>query len=297
MGPVLRSGRAPAKLNLALELIRRRANGYHELVAVSHTIDWSDVVSLQAAPREERPLTARPELQVGGPEAHRVPLGEQNIAVRAALLLGNQKLARPITRLVLEKRIPTQSGLGGGSADAAAVLRLAGREMDPQELARIALECGADVPFGLLGGACHLSGIGEVISPLPPLSSGAFVIVVLAPVATVAAYAATEPNDFSDGSRVERLAAAMRQGLPADPELFGSGLQAAAMRAVPTLARRWEELAQATPGVNWAMTGSGGAFFTYQRDGAAAAKVAGTAAAACPQAGIRVALPLPAEVA
>ena len=295
--PVLRSRRAPAKLNLALELTGRRADRYHELVAVSHTIDWSDVVSLQEAPREERPLAARPELQVFGPEAHRVPLGEQNIAVRAALLLGNQKLAPPITRLVLEKRIPTQSGLGGGSADAAAVLRLAGREMAPQELARIALECGADVPFGLLGGACHLSGIGEVISPLPPLSSGAFVIVVLAPVATVAAYAATEPNDFSDGSRVARLAAAMRQGLPADPELFGSGLQAAAMRAVPTLARRWEELAQATPGVNWAMTGSGGAFFTYQRDGAAAAKVAGTAAAACPQAGIRVALPLPAEVA
>jgi 4-diphosphocytidyl-2-C-methyl-D-erythritol kinase len=294
---VLRLGRAPAKLNLALELTGRRADGYHELAAVSQTIDWSDVVAVEGNDLDNRPAPAAPQLQVWGPEAHRVPQGEDNIAVRAAILLRKQDLGAPISRLALEKRIPTQSGLGGGSADAAAVLRLAGAGLDRRQLERIALECGADVPFGMQGGACQLSGIGEVISPLPPLISGAFLIVVLGSVATAAAYAATNPDDFSDGSRVEGLAMALRTGTPPGPELFGSGLQAAAMRAVPALSGRLRELSEASPGVAWAMTGSGGAFFSYQADAESAAVLALLIAPACPGAGIRVALPLAAEAA
>jgi 4-diphosphocytidyl-2-C-methyl-D-erythritol kinase len=292
---VLRLGRAPAKLNLALELTGRRADGYHELAAVSQTVDWSDVIALDGGAPDERPVPAVPELLVWGPEAHRVPLGPANLAVRAAILLREQGLGTPLTRLALEKRIPTQSGLGGGSADAAAVLRMAGEGSDRGQLERIALECGADVPFGLRGGACHLSGIGEVMSPLSPIRTGAFLIVVLGSVATGAAYAATDPADFSDGSRVEQLANALRSGCPPDPGLFGSGLQPAALRAVPELIGRLRGLMEATPGVPWAMTGSGGAFFSYQPDGMAAAVLARAAAPACPEAGIRVALPLAAE--
>jgi len=292
---VLRLGRAPAKLNLALELTGRRADGYHELAAVSQTVDWSDVVALEGEEPDGRPAPAAPELQVWGPQAHRVPLGRENIAVRAAVLLREQKLAPPICRLALEKRIPTQSGLGGGSADAAAVLRLAGAGLDRRQLERIALACGADVPFGLMGGACLLTGIGEVIDPLPALGSGAFLIVVLGKVATAAAYAATDPRDFSDGSRVERLATTLRDGRPPSPELFGSALQPAAFRSVPSLEARWRELSAASPDVAWAMTGSGGAFFSYLPDGRAAEALARQVAPACPEADIRVALPLPAE--
>lgn len=294
---VLRLGRAPAKLNLALELTGRRADGYHELAAVSQTVDWSDVIALEGGGPVRRPTSAAPELQVWGPEADRVPLGQDNLAVRAAILLRARQLGPPITRLALEKRIPTQSGLGGGSADAAAVLRLAGDGLDRHQLETIALECGADVPFSLLGGACHLSGIGEVISPVPPLNSGAFLIVVLGSVATAEAYAATEPLDFSDGARVERLAAVLRSGCAPDAELFGSGLQSAAVRAVPELALRLRKLSEASPGVAWAMTGSGGAFFSFQPDGPTAARLARQVAPACPGAGIRVALPLAAETA
>jgi 4-diphosphocytidyl-2C-methyl-D-erythritol kinase len=148
-----------------------------------------------------------------------------------------------------------------------------------------------------MGGACLLTGIGEVIAPLPPLGSGAFLIVVLGSVATAAAYAATDSRDFSDGSRVERLAAALRDGLPLSPELFGSALQPAAFRAVPSLASRWQELCEATPDVAWAMTGSGGAFFSYLPDGRAAAILARQVVPACPAADIRVALPLAEETA
>ncbi|HVB52607.1 MAG TPA: hypothetical protein VNF24_00220 [Candidatus Acidoferrales bacterium] len=289
---MLRLGRAPAKLNLALELTGRRADGYHDLAAVSQTIDWSDVIALEGPEPDEPAAPAIPELQVRGPEAHRVPQGPENLALRAAVLLREKELGSPITRLVLEKRIPTQSGLGGGSADAAAVLRLAGAGMDRGQLDQLALACGADVPFGMRGGACQLGGIGEVMSPLPSLSRGAFLIVVLGSVATAAAYAATDPSDFSDGGRVEMLAAALRGGDPPNPELFGSGLQPAAQRAVPALSARLRTLSEASPGVSWAMTGSGGAFFSYQANGMAAAVLARAVAPACPEASIRVALPL-----
>ncbi|MGA8208164.1 MAG: 4-(cytidine 5'-diphospho)-2-C-methyl-D-erythritol kinase [Candidatus Dormiibacterota bacterium] len=291
---VLRWGPAPAKLNLALELTGRRPDGYHEILAVSQTIDWSDVVALEGDDGHMGPSTpAGPELQVWGPEAENVPRGIDNIAIRAAVLLRNSGLGPPISRLALEKRVPPQSGLGGGSADAAAVLRLAAAGADQGQLELIALQCGADVPFSLRGGACLLGGIGEKMSPLPPLRTGAFLVVVLAAVATAAAYAATADADFSDGSRVQRLASALREGSSPDPELFGSGLQPSAMRAVPILEERLRRLIEATPGAGWAMTGSGGAFFSYQPDGRAAAALARKVAPACPGAGLRVVVPFP----
>lgn len=289
---MLRLGPAPAKLNLALELTGRRSDGYHEISAVSQTIDWSDVVALEGADDQEGPIPAVPELQVWGPESQHVPLGSDNIAVRAAILLREQGLGERISRVALEKRVPPQSGLGGGSADAAAVLRLVASGADRQQLELIALQCGADVPFSLRGGACQLGGIGEKMSSVPSLQTGAFLVVVLGAVATAAAYAATDPADFSDGSRVERLAAALREGETLDPDLFGSGLQPAALRAVPSLVERLGRLKQATPDVRWAMTGSGGAFFTYQPNARAAAALARRVAPACPGATLRVVMPL-----
>lgn len=289
---MLRLGRAPAKLNLGLELTGRRGDGYHELKAVSQTIDWSDVVALEIGSDSELPLPHLPDLQVWGPQAHQVPLGQSNSAVRAALLLRERGLGWPILRIGLEKRIPPQSGLGGGSADAAAVLRLAGTGADLSLLKTLALECGADVPFGLSGGACVLGGIGEQLWPVPAVAAGAFLVVMLGSVSTAAAYAATVAADFSDGSRIETLAAALRTGSPPDSSLFGSGLQAAALRAYPQLWGRWQELRRATAGASWSMTGSGGAFFSYQPDALAAATLARAVASALPDLSLRVALPL-----
>jgi len=288
---VLLLGRAPAKLNLALELTGRRADGYHQLSAVSQTIDWSDVVALEGDEHTEGLPARDPELQVWGPEAHRVPGGADNLAVRAALLLRQHRPGAPISRIALEKRIPPQSGLGGGSSDAAAVLRLAGAGLSSAQLVEVALACGADVPFSLHGGTGWLKGVGDIMSPLPSLQRGAFLIVVLAAVSTAAAYAATAPEDFSDGRRIERLAEALGSGRQLTSDFLGSSLQPAAFRAVPELVRKLAQLQEATPGVAWAMTGSGGAFFSYQEDGAAAAILARKVAPACPDCTIRVALP------
>ena len=285
-------GRAPAKLNLALELTGRRSDGFHQLAAISQTIDWSDIVALEADSGLAGGDFPTPELQVWGPEAHRVPAGQANIAVRAALLLRERGLGVPVRRLGLEKRVPPQSGLGGGSADAAAVLRLAGEGASATQLNSIALQCGADVPFGLHGGAARIGGVGEQLFTLPSLTRGAFLVVVLSAVATAAAYAVTDPGEFSDGSRVQRLAAALEEDGPLDPSLFGSALQPAALRAVPQLAARLATLVEAAPDARWAMTGTGGAFFSYLANATTAASLALAVAPACPGAGIRVALPL-----
>lgn len=285
---MLRIGRAPAKLNLALELLGRRHDGLHLLAAVSQTIDWCDVVAIDLAPRSGR----QPRLRVLGPAAAEVPVGGANLAARAGALVSAEAGAVPLRSIALQKRIPTRSGLGGGSADAAAVLRLAGAGLVPGRLLELALACGSDVPFALLGGAASVQGVGEQLSPLPPLTRGAFVVVILGRIATAAAYANSEAADFSTGGRSARLASTLSRREPLDPALLGSGLQAAAERVDPELRPKLRRLREATPGVQWAMTGSGGAFFSYTTEAAQAARQAQSARQVCPGAPVRVALPV-----
>ncbi|MGH7611581.1 MAG: 4-(cytidine 5'-diphospho)-2-C-methyl-D-erythritol kinase [Candidatus Dormibacteria bacterium] len=288
---MLRWGRAPAKLNLALELVGRRPDGFHLLRAVSQTIGFSDLVALELlAPGPDASPT---QLTLLGPARAQVPDGEGNLALRAAAVLARSSRQIRVGRVVLEKRVPALAGLGGGSADAAAVLRLAAPGLAPAELSRLALECGADVPFSLLGGAARLEGVGELLTPLPSLGRGCFVLIVLQAVSTAAAYAASRPADFSDGQRVRALEALLRQGQGPEPELLGSGLEAAAGRVVPALIEQARRLRAATPGASWAMTGSGGAFFSYQQDPDRAAAVLAGVRRALPRAPARVVLPEP----
>lgn len=282
---MLRLGRAPAKLNLALELTGRRPNGYHELASISQTVDWSDVVGVDPVPPSRPGEPCR--LLVYGPQASHVPHGPDNILLKAVRVLRERGLANELGRVVLEKRIPTQSGLGGGSADAAALIRLAATGHEPDELLDAALACGADVPFALTGGAAMVTGIGEELSPLPPLGPSLFLVVLLARISTAQAYAAVQLSDFKDGSRISELAGKFREGTRPDPGLFGSDLLPAALRVSPQLCQRWDALRAATPGVSWAMTGSGGAFFTPIDEPASAAGTARAVAGACPGALIR----------
>ncbi len=254
---------APAKLNLVLELTGRRRDGYHLLAAVSQTVGWHDLLGIELCDSGDSP---RCSLWVAGPHAHEVPKDQENIVIRAVELLRRAGRGYPISRIVLDKRIPTQSGLGGGSADAAAVLRVASRDCPDPDLAAMALQCGADVPFALLGGAAQSSGVGEQLTPLPSLTQGVFLITMLGEVSTRAAYSAVAAEDFSKGERAEAVAQALRQGKLPDPKLLGSSLLPAALRVTPGLAERLGRLRAATPELHWAMTGSGGAFFSLVAD-------------------------------
>jgi 4-diphosphocytidyl-2-C-methyl-D-erythritol kinase len=154
---------APAKLNLGLAVVGKRADGYHDLLTIFQAIDLADEL-------EFRPGARGIELQVDGEDG--IPEGSENLVVRAAESLAKARGIPPLARVRLRKRIPAGSGLGGGSSDAAAALvaleSLWGIESDPLLLRRLALELGSDVPFFLTGGTARGEGRGEILTPLPP---------------------------------------------------------------------------------------------------------------------------------
>jgi 4-diphosphocytidyl-2-C-methyl-D-erythritol kinase len=191
---------APAKINWTLEVLRIRPDGYHEVRSVLQTIDLCDAVTLRAARGIELTLTGDP-----GPLADEPP--ERNLAYRAAEALQARTGAEGGVRIELEKRIPVAAGLGGGSSDAAAVLRgcneLWDCGQDDANLIEIAGEIGSDPPFFIAGGTASISGRGEVVRPLPDARAPA--ILLATPKAqhrgekTAQMYAALTPPMFSDG--------------------------------------------------------------------------------------------------
>ncbi|MDH5526740.1 MAG: 4-(cytidine 5'-diphospho)-2-C-methyl-D-erythritol kinase [Nitrospirota bacterium] len=154
---------APAKINLHLSVLGRRADGYHSLDSRFHAIGLYDHLTLEDGPQEVTFTCSEPSLA-----------GSGNLAVRAAEALRRHTGVRRGVRIHLKKEIPSGAGLGGGSSDAAAVLvgldRLWGLNLPPSELASIGADLGSDVPFFIYGGAARVGGRGEVVMPEKPLA-------------------------------------------------------------------------------------------------------------------------------
>ena len=157
---------APAKINLGLAILGRRADGYHDLLSVFEAISWSDRLTLSRAP--EGITLACPGSDL--------PSGPENLVWRAADLVRRRFGISRGVRIVLDKRIPAGAGLGGGSSDAAATVRGLDRLWEigasEDELAEVCAVLGSDVPFFLraaLGGngTAIVEGRGEIVTPLP----------------------------------------------------------------------------------------------------------------------------------
>ena len=190
---------AHAKINLTLDVGPRRPDGYHEVRSVMQTIALHDTLTVS---RDSAPGV---HLTITGDEAFGVPANETNLVHKAAVRLQKIAAARGILagnqtglRIMLDKHIPSQAGLGGGSSDAAATLlavnELFGLSLSKTRLSEIGAALGADVPFFLTGGTALAKGLGEQITPLPPLSPN-WPLVVVKPsvgVSTAAAYAALD---------------------------------------------------------------------------------------------------------
>jgi 4-diphosphocytidyl-2-C-methyl-D-erythritol kinase len=198
---------AAAKINLTLEVLGRRNDGYHEIVTVMQTVDLSDRLVVEDADVLELRTTASD-----------VPTDGTNLALRAAAALRDGAGVSRGARITLEKRIPVAAGLGGGSADAAAALvglnRLWGLRWSAARLAEVAVTLGMDVPFFLHGGAALGTGRGE---RLEPLATCALALVLVNPrvgASTAEIYGGVQPDMYSDGRRGRGMAAALRSRQP-----------------------------------------------------------------------------------
>lgn len=213
---------APAKLTLSLRVTGVRGDGYHLLDAEMVSLDLADRLTFSDGDGLE--------VLGAGPD---VPEGPGNLVVRALEAVGR------VAHVRLDKRIPSGAGLGGGSADAACVLRWAGvAELD------IAAGLGADVPFCLIGGRARVRGVGEIVDPLPmaPLAGRAWTL--LTPPLTVSTPAVYRAWDELGGPTADGA----------------NDLEAAALAVEPELARWRDRLGDAT-GATPTLAGSGGTWF------------------------------------
>lgn len=164
--------RAHAKVNLTLEVGAKRADGYHEVTSVMQRISLWDTVTVECGTGRDRLLCDAPVTEDEN----------DNLCMRAAkVFFAETGLKSDGVTVTLEKRIPMQAGLGGGSSDAAAVLRALRRlyapDMGDGRLEALAARLGSDVPFFIRGGTQLATGRGEVVAPLPGLTAGWFVVV------------------------------------------------------------------------------------------------------------------------
>ncbi len=157
--------KAPAKINLALDVTGKRADGYHLLETVFQSVSIYDEITLDLTDTGNIDLTCSESF---------IPCNERNLAWKAAAAIIKETGTSKGFRIHLEKHIPSQAGMGGGSSDAAAVLKgcneLLGKPVPFERLCEIAAKLGADVPFFLYGGTAYAEGIGERLTKLPFLS-------------------------------------------------------------------------------------------------------------------------------
>ncbi|MBM4433076.1 MAG: 4-(cytidine 5'-diphospho)-2-C-methyl-D-erythritol kinase [Chloroflexi bacterium] len=199
---------APAKINLTLEALGKRPDGYHEIRSVIQTIGLCD----------ELRFTSSPNIEIKSDMPAWVP--EESLVSKTVKLLQESAGSSRAVKIEIKKRIPLVSGLGGDSSDAAATLhglnKLWKLGLSQKKLHALAAQLGSDVPFFLYGGTALAEGRGEKLTPLPPLPRVWVVLVVPSvprlPGKTKQLYASLKPADFTDGNITEKLVAALKEG-------------------------------------------------------------------------------------
>jgi 4-diphosphocytidyl-2-C-methyl-D-erythritol kinase len=259
---------APAKLNLYLHILGRRDDGYHVLDSLVAFAEVGDM--LHAAPADDLSLS------LTGPFAPALAGETDNLVLRAARALATACEIAPRARITLDKQLPVASGIGGGSADAAATLRalsrLWGVAPDPAALARIALSLGADVPVCLASRPVRMGGIGERLELAPALPACGVVLVNPGVAVPTAAVFRARTGGFSSPAELPARwddAAVMA----AELRRLRNDLEPPARQLAPVIAVVLDALA-AQPGCLLArMSGSGATCFGMFCDAAAAARV------------------------
>ncbi|NLJ33052.1 MAG: 4-(cytidine 5'-diphospho)-2-C-methyl-D-erythritol kinase [Firmicutes bacterium] len=247
---------AHGKINLALDVLGRREDGYHEVEMVMHNIALHDMVYLEETPGLEITLHC-PQLDIPPKE---------NLAYRAALLLQREGGVRKGAAISIDKKIPAAAGLAGGSSDAAAVLRglncLWDVGFSRRELMELGQVLGADIPYCIHGGACLARGIGEILTPLPPLPR--LPIILAKPpggLATAAIYGGLDLANLRYRPHIPGLVAALEEGsLEGVAANLGNVLQGVSEGLIPLIGKLQRKMLT-LGAVGSMMTGSGPTIF------------------------------------
>lgn len=210
--------KAFAKVNLTLEIIGKRRDGYHNLASVMQTVDLFDTITVSASD----------EIVVSCDDAEITP--EINLATKAASVLKEKAGISDGAMISIKKNIPVSAGMGGGSTDAAATLRglnkLWNLGLSLDELTVIAADIGSDVPFLVRGGTSLVQGRGEEVSPITAANIPKFLILTPEvdlenPTAkTASVFAHVNESMFTRGNLTHKLAARVRSGSDCPPEFF-----------------------------------------------------------------------------
>lgn len=258
---------APAKLNLSLAITGRRADGFHELISLVASLELAD--TLEFTPGGEWRLTCDdPSLPVDG----------SNLVLKAAAAYGRHRPQVTAGHFHLRKQVPSGAGLGGGSSDAAAALRLLDRSvtqpLGQTALEAIAAEVGSDCPYFVRGQPAVMRGRGERLEAIPALArealAGRRVLVAKPPfgVPTPEAYGLlVQSGAYVDSATAETALAEWLAQPVRDPSSLGNTLAEPVFGKYLALPTALEALSQ-TLGVVFRMTGSGSACFAFYTDGA-----------------------------
>lgn len=224
--------RAYAKINLGLDVLRRRPDGYHEVKMVMQTVDIYDDLFLE---KTEKPGV---ELQIEGSE---LTAGKDNLICRAAELFMEEKGIAGGVKIRLVKRIPIAAGMAGGSSDAAATLRgmneLWETGCSAQELQKLGVRLGADIPYCVVGGTMLSEGIGEILTPLP--APPECVLLIAKPeisVSTKFVYENLHADTLKSHPDIDGMVEAIRRGqLEGITERMGNVLETVTTRTYPVI--------------------------------------------------------------
>ncbi len=222
---------APAKINLTLEVLGKRPDGYHEVRSIMQSISLSDTLIIKEADT----------LETTSDDEHWD--GRISLVAKAADLLKKRTGTRKGASIIVQKRIPLLSGLGGDSSDAAAALaglnEIWSLGLSRDELKKMANELGSDLPFFFSGGTALATGRGEIISSLPPISHS-WVILIFPdtprlPRKTKTAYESLIPSHFTDGNTTNQLVDSLIAGKYPDDTLLINAFEKVAFSLYPGL--------------------------------------------------------------
>lgn len=231
--------KAPAKINLMLDVLHKRPDGYHEVEMIMTMVDLADRLEMSALPRDTIIISS---------QAGYIPLDEKNLAFQAAKLIKERYNVRSGVYIHLDKKIPVAAGLAGGSSDAAATLRGLNRLWElgipEEELKELGTELGSDVPFCVTGGTALATGRGEVLTPLvnPPQC---WVVLAKPPinVSTAEVYGRLKAEQITDHPSAIRMREALeRRSFTEVCQALGNVLEQVTLELHPEVAQLKEAM-------------------------------------------------------